>query len=1157
MRIRSLRLKDFKSYAGKHEIGPFDNYVAVVGSNASGKSNCFDAICFVLGASASTMRCTSLSHLIWTGDPPAERASVKLIFENRYGETQTIKRVVTKSNTTCYINGQQKSSKEYKVFLSRIGFDSKFSSYIIFQGDVHNIAHMKPMEITRLIEKISGSIELKEAYETKENEYQFAEKIVTQNEEYKDNLLTRRLALKTQTEEARKWKEMNDDLKNAESQVKLFEQCQKFHLLKHLEKKMEMLKNEENEKTIEKANFQQSLESCYSAIDGIKERNRQIQSQYREAKREADKAKTDFKSYEVQVNNAKLNNMDKAKEIAELCDKIKNEGTRSDYLKDKTNSFTKKYRAMIDNKAEIQSIYDEILNHKSDDISQIDVDSAKDKLKTELDNQTRYQNQIEFNENRIQEISKKIKELNNIEEPQLPKEYNQIANRIQELNTSLHDDEYNLEKTKRSIYITRKQDTKYKLIKRLKKEIGAKGYVSELYEPVTLKYNQALLAGLGKNLESIVVRSPQDAIKGIEICKTERLGHETFIPLERLNLNHLTRNTDGVKPLYQIIKTDKEYEPLFQHLTKNMFYCENPTKANQLSKQGKYKKIIDVNGTVYRSNGVMTGGKMYSDDFKQLREIDDLKESIFQAKEELGILEIKLKELDNSYQEQKEKYNSIMNEKHNLENQIAKSTDSIEQLKNLNKISYENIHVLNIKINTYNTKEKELSKQQGEIIINLNNQNKKLLKDLKISTFAKLLELYPQFLEEEKEYEDMMSEFNYMDIAANENRMKELACEQKALNTTIKSLKEMLTNAKNLFTEKEKQVNEIQEQLDHEKGNLNQFNKQTKQFIRKISRIEQTISSISSKNKDFNHDYDKEKYSLFKCIKKNGIKEKDINEGLFSSLPDDLRAQKSIPEIERIKFDMNKKIQNIKDQLEKQEPNLQAQDSLDNLNIKLKEHKEMLKKQREDLKTLYNQYRIIKKERYTLFINALKIIEDNVKMIYPKLTSTAQQPLGGSAFLTIENLHYPYLGGIFYSVAPPMKRNRNIADLSGGEQTLAVVSLVFAMNKVHPSPCFIMDEIDAALDKRNVAMLSNFLINQSINQQIVVVSHKETIFSYANTLIGIARDVENQSSHPYLLPLLQILENENGGSNPQNTEEVQYDEMVNNSYIPISFSTNY
>ena len=77
--------------------------------------------------------------------------------------------------------------------------------------------------------------------------------------------------------------------------------------------------------------------------------------------------------------------------------------------------------------------------------------------------------------------------------------------------------------------------------------------------------------------------------------------------------------------------------------------------------------------------------------------------------------------------------------------------------------------------------------------------------------------------------------------------------------------------------------------------------------------------------------------------------------------------------------------------------------------------------------------------------------------------------------LSLENPDEPFSSGLKYSVMPPTKRFREMADLSGGEKTLAALALVFAVHSFRPSPFFVLDEIDAALDNTNVARVAGYL----------------------------------------------------------------------------------
>jgi hypothetical protein len=73
-------------------------------------------------------------------------------------------------------------------------------------------------------------------------------------------------------------------------------------------------------------------------------------------------------------------------------------------------------------------------------------------------------------------------------------------------------------------------------------------------------------------------------------------------------------------------------------------------------------------------------------------------------------------------------------------------------------------------------------------------------------------------------------------------------------------------------------------------------------------------------------------------------------------------------------------------------------------------------------------------------------------------------PLGGNAYLTLDDTEEPFKGGMKFNAMPPMKRFRDMYQLSGGEKTVASLALLFAIHSYHPAPFFVMDEVDAALD---------------------------------------------------------------------------------------------
>merc|ERR1739847_98708 len=95
------------------------------------------------------------------------------------------------------------------------------------------------------------------------------------------------------------------------------------------------------------------------------------------------------------------------------------------------------------------------------------------------------------------------------------------------------------------------------------------------------------------------------------------------------------------------------------------------------------------------------------------------------------------------------------------------------------------------------------------------------------------------------------------------------------------------------------------------------------------------------------------------------------------------------------------------------------------------------------------------------------------------------------------------MGGIVFSVRPPKKSWKNIANLSGGEKTLSSLALVFALHHYKPTPLYFMDEIDAALDFKNVSIVAHYIKERTKNAQFIVISLRNHMFELADLLVGI------------------------------------------------------
>lgn len=158
-------------------------------------------------------------------------------------------------------------------------------------------------------------------------------------------------------------------------------------------------------------------------------------------------------------------------------------------------------------------------------------------------------------------------------------------------------------------------------------------------------------------------------------------------------------------------------------------------------------------------------------------------------------------------------------------------------------------------------------------------------------------------------------------------------------------------------------------------------------------------------------------------------------------------------------------------------------------------------------------FKHVQDQRHELFSKALAHISDAIGPIYKELTRSANFTMGGQAYLDAEEADEPYLAGIKYHAMPPLKRFRDMEHLSGGEKTIAALALLFAIHSFQPSPFFVLDEVDAALDNINVARVANYVRDHAgPGMQFIVISLKTGFFQESESLVGVMRDQGENTS---------------------------------------------
>lgn len=1150
-KITKLVLEGFKSFGRRTEFLFGDNFNCVLGANGSGKSNLGDALCFVLGKSSSkALRAEKSSNLIYNGGKtknPSKSAEVSIFFDNKNKvfplEEDEIKitRLVKQDGQSKYkINNQTHTRQEVLELLSVAKIDPDGYN-IILQGDIVLFVEMSSIERRQIIEEIAGI----GAYEEKKNQalnelnkveqkLGEAEIILKERESYLKDL-------KKDRDQAIKYKTLSENVKKNKASYLKRQIDKKNEEISVFNKKIDILKqgfdkiqSKINELRSEISKKKDEINSVSNEIEQKGEtEQRDLQKDLEHLNIEIATEKTKIQSFlnEVQrlelrkvqlsknldeLKSSQQGNEEKKKRLLEVKQRIeenvvninnKIEAFKQKHNLDKTGGIEKDIEKIDHSAEELQKNINEFREQQQNlfrekDRIDFQLKTIDEKINKVLELEKQHKDEINLLKKKKEQFKNSVIELNGL--------LNQDSKDVLELSNSrnkLHafkEDLAKLEVKNASIKESSALNIAVKKILENKNKIGGiYGTVSELGD-VEAKYAVALEIAAAQRLTSMVVEDDKTAAKCIKFLKSEKLGVATFLPLNKIQPRPID---DAAKKIVKehgvhgfaldLISFDSKFKNVFSYVFGNTIVVDDIETARKIG-IGKVR-MVTIDGDLAEISGAMIGGYRIKKEVA-FRE-KGLADKITNFEEEIIVLEKSILDLENNRKENEEKIIRLRQLKATLEGEIIKTEKSL--------------HINSEDLDATKKYKEELGDQ-----FKLCDKKLQEIDDVVQDKIKELTDLKVQKQQFRTAIAELKNPAVLAELNAFEQKKKDFFEESVNLDAEIKALE---LQQKDIFERDESNIHNSVKDIEKE---VEKFNQDVKNAEGKIQKLE---IDLKQKEKDQEVFYTQFK-SLFE--KRNNLS-KQVNEIESEVLVHEDKARKEelgintlsiecasikavlatmdeeFAKYQGIELDTSKSEEHLKKEIadfEKMMANigsvnlraLEIYDAVEKEYDNLQEKRQTLVGEKEDVIKMMNEIEANKKD---LFLQTLKVIDDQFRTIFSNISSK------GEAYLELENLEKPFEAGLRIKVKLTGDKFLDIRSLSGGEKTMTALAFIFAIQEHDPACFYILDEVDAALDKSNSEKLAKLIRKYCERAQYLIISHNDALIQEADTLFGISMNM--------------------------------------------------
>jgi chromosome segregation protein len=1164
MRLKTLELKGFKSFANETVIHINQDVTGVVGPNGSGKSNIVDAIRWVLGEQKSgQLRLDKMTSVIFNGTKKkkeAQLAQVTLTFENTKNilpteyQSVAISRILYRSGESEYrLNGVSCRLKDITTLFmdSGIGPDSYA---IIALNMVEDMLSDREQARRRMFEQAAGVSK----YKARKHETKLKLDATMADLERVDDLLfeieENLKKLEKQAERTKKYYELKAEYKQLSIDLAVINTNKYKNTYKKLEEEItkdedkygameaqarqleadaEALRKTHLDKEAALSEQQQDVNRLTGQIRGrenekemlrqrltfINQNTGTLQNAIERAQRQIEQLSNEIESYQSDVNHERNQEAEYETALEAAQKKLQSVQSQHNALKGDLDDFVKEQQT-----AEREVI--ELEKQKAIQLTQMDnlrreLDRTSGEIKEQRVQIAQLDTQIKEQDKEAEGHRKIIAKIETEEHGRLQRlavlepEIDTLAKQFAEHNRKLDAtrNEYTL--TKSMVESLEGFPESIRYLSGQKEWSKNCPLLSDLIY-VQEQYRTAIENYLEPYLNYYVVPSVSEAADAIKMLSVNQKGRANFFILNQFdNYQPPLVMLPGAVSATELVETDSKYKRLVSWLLGNVLLTEEGESTTLPDQEDVV--LLSRTGSFARRKFTMAGGSVGLFEGKKIG-----------RKKNLELLETQIKTLEKTEQSLASKLNAMRTEQHTLRDNDKANTLRHEKEK-LNAIDQriaglrsrsENIQAFvasfDTKAEAGNTQIGELEKSNALIEVTLREKS-----EFANSMRSRLDSVDGSFRDVANQLSTFSAEYNQRNI--------EFIRQQNKVN----GFQQELNFRKNRLTELNQQVTSSQAQLTELT--------EDEVFVKdEILRIEKELQAAYAKKKEQETALSAVEQTYFKA--RNEIHEKEnLSRDLFRKQQDlQVSINKMKEKFQDVKFEMTAISERLRvefgmtindiindepnaehkpDELEKTVGSLKRRlDTYGEINPlaveaydEIKERYDSIQTQRNDILgakvNLETTIKEIEETATVRFLESFEQVRTNFIEVFRTLFTEED-----TADLLLTQPDNPLESDINIIAKPKGKRPQSIAQLSGGEKTLTATALLFALYLLKPAPFCIFDEVDAPLDDANIEKFNKIIRKFSKDSQFIIVTHNKATMAAVDVIYGVYMPEQGVSS---------------------------------------------